>query len=150
MSVGTEERVVAAAPRPARTAAALAREERALAAPIAWLLIGGVALSAAIVAAGLLVLLITDQTGYHNVFSPSLVTRPDTADFPTAPGGILRGALEGRAFALIELGLLVLIATPVLRVAASVLVFLHAGDRLYATVTTLVLALLLVSIFWIR
>ena len=66
-------------------------------------------------------------------------------------GGILRGvgAFGGRA--LIMCGLLVLIATPVVRVAASLAVFLHQRDRTYTAMTAFVLALLLASMLgWIR
>jgi uncharacterized membrane protein len=64
--------------------------------------------------------------------------------------GILRGgrALGGRA--LIMCGLLVLIATPVMRVAASLVAFVHQRDRTYTALTAFVLALLLASMLgWI-
>jgi len=44
----------------------------------------------------------------------------------------------------------VLIATPVLRVAASCAAFALEGDRLYAGITLAVLAILLVSLFALR
>lgn len=53
-------------------------------------------------------------------------------------------SLSGRG--LIQLGLLVLIATPVVRVFASAIAFAAAGDRLYLTVTLVVLILLLASL----
>ena len=134
----------------ARLAAArLEQEERGLAVVVAWILVLGVVVSALVVAGGLGLLLLTGHTGYHNSFDPRLITRPDSVAFPTRLDGVLRGVLELRSFAIIELGLLLLIATPVLRVAASVLLFLAEGDRLYAAITALVLLLLLVSIFWV-
>jgi uncharacterized membrane protein len=59
--------------------------------------------------------------------------------------GILRGAraLGGRAIVMVGLG--VLIATPVLRVAASLVAFLHQRDWTYTAMTAFVLALLLAS-----
>jgi uncharacterized membrane protein len=73
------------------------------------------------------------------------VFRGEPADLRSA-GGILRYAfgLSGRG--IIQLGLLVLIATPVARVAFSVFAFLREGDRLYVGVTLVVLALLLYSL----
>lgn len=61
-------------------------------------------------------------------------------------GGILEMAEDvfGRGF--IQLGLLALLATPVARVAFSVLAFVKQRDPLYVGVTLLVLAVLLASI----
>lgn len=55
--------------------------------------------------------------------------------------------LELRPIALAQAGLLVLLATPVLRVMASVVAFALEGDRLYVAITVGVLAILLLSIF---
>jgi uncharacterized membrane protein len=52
---------------------------------------------------------------------------------------------EGKGQAVVMLGLLLLIATPVARVAFSVVAFAIEGDRLYVAVTIVVLALLLLS-----
>jgi uncharacterized membrane protein len=61
-------------------------------------------------------------------------------------GGILAaaGSLHGRA--LIQLGLLLLLATPVARVAFSLVAFALQRDRLYVGVTATVLAVLLYSL----
>jgi len=48
--------------------------------------------------------------------------------------------------AIIQLGLLLLIATPIARVALSLLAFIKQHDRTYIVVTTIVLALLLYSL----
>ncbi len=69
----------------------------------------------------------------------------ENARFPQTVTDVLRGvrAKEGRAIVL--LGLLLLIATPVMRVAVSILAFMYERDRLYMLITALVLALLLLS-----
>src|SRR5947207_7307874 len=54
-------------------------------------------------------------------------------------------ALKGRG--LIQLGLLVLIATPIARVVFSLLVFLWQRDWTYVMVTAIVLGLLVYSLF---
>ena len=59
--------------------------------------------------------------------------------------GIAREALAFRGPGLIQLGLLLLIATPVARVAFSVVAFAAEGDRLYVVVTLIVLAVLVYS-----
>ena len=48
--------------------------------------------------------------------------------------------------AVVTLGLWVLIATPILRVAVSTLVFWHEKDRAFTLITLTVLGLLLISL----
>lgn len=64
------------------------------------------------------------------------------------PSEIIAGALAWRSRALIQLGLLLLIATPVARVVFSVLAFGRQRDYLYVVFTLVVLAVLLYSLFW--
>jgi len=61
--------------------------------------------------------------------------------------GIFHEALAFRGRGLIQLGLLVLIATPVARVAFSFFAFLYERDWTYVFVTVLVLGLLIYSLF---
>jgi uncharacterized membrane protein len=61
-------------------------------------------------------------------------------------GGIVREAASFRGRGLIQLGLLILIATPIARVVLSVVVFRLQRDRLYVGITLVVLALLLWSL----
>jgi len=63
------------------------------------------------------------------------------------PLGIIRSAGELSGRALIQLGLLVLIATPVARVAFSVYAFIRERDSSYVVITLIVLAVLLFSLF---
>lgn len=61
--------------------------------------------------------------------------------------GIIKYAFSFHGRGLIQLGLLVLIATPIARVAFSVFAFLRQRDRMYVIVTCLVLAVLCYSLF---
>jgi uncharacterized membrane protein len=61
--------------------------------------------------------------------------------------GIIHGAAALRGEWIIALGLLLLIATPVARVALLVVAFARQGDRLYVALSALVLAILAIS-FW--
>lgn len=61
--------------------------------------------------------------------------------------GILREAVKFHGRGLIQLGLLILIATPVARVLFSVVAFLYERDWTYVAVTVIVLALLCYSLF---
>lgn len=62
--------------------------------------------------------------------------------------GVIRGtlALDGRA--IVQLGLILLILTPVARVALTLWAFVRQHDRLYVLVTTIVLVLLLYGLIW--
>ena len=61
--------------------------------------------------------------------------------------GIVRSASSGQARSIMQLGLLLLIATPVARVVFSILAFALEGDRMYVVFTLIVLAVLLYSLF---
>jgi len=62
-------------------------------------------------------------------------------------GGILGEAVKFHGRGLIQLGLLLLIATPVARVLFSVLAFLYEEDWTYVAITMIVLGLLCYSLF---
>jgi uncharacterized membrane protein len=61
--------------------------------------------------------------------------------------GIFHEALALHGRGLIQLGLLILIATPIARVAFSVAAFLYLRDWIYVVVTLIVLGLLVYSLF---
>jgi uncharacterized membrane protein len=60
--------------------------------------------------------------------------------------GVARAALQLRGRGIIQFGLLLLIATPILRVIFSVFAFMLEKDRLYVLLTLIVLAVLLFSL----
>ena len=62
------------------------------------------------------------------------------------PVMIFWGAIHGHASELVQLGLLVLILTPIARVFVCVVGFFSQRDRLYVAVSGLVLAVLLYSV----
>jgi uncharacterized membrane protein len=64
-----------------------------------------------------------------------------------SPAGILAAALAWRSRGLIQLGLLLLIATPVARVIFSVFAFARQRDFTYVIITLIVLGVLLYSLF---
>ena len=64
--------------------------------------------------------------------------------------GTVAGVLKGDTRALMQLGVLLLIATPIARVALSLVGFAKEGDRRYVAITALVLALLLFSLVGTR
>jgi len=108
---------------------------------IGTLLRWGVILAAAVVLAG--GVLHMDRYGS---------TVPDYRVFHGEPSdlrdvsGILKGAFAWNSRGLIQFGLLLLIATPVARVAFSVAAFAMQRDRTYVVVTLIVLGVLLYSL----
>jgi uncharacterized membrane protein len=89
------------------------------------------------------------------VHNPDYVLRPEvldrvsgkTAQFPHTVGDVLRGLIEFRGKAIVMFGLLILIGTPVLRVAVSIVGFVYERDAKYVVFTAIVLALLILSFF---
>jgi uncharacterized membrane protein len=61
-------------------------------------------------------------------------------------GQIIAGAIALRARSVIQLGLLLLIATPIARVAFSLVAFALERDRTYVVITAIVLTVLLYSL----
>jgi uncharacterized membrane protein len=61
----------------------------------------------------------------------------------TSLGGIARGIMAFRSESVVQLGLVLLIATPIARVACTLVAFILQRDRVYVAITALVLALLL-------
>jgi uncharacterized membrane protein len=107
----------------------------------------GVAVSATLIGAGFLAAL---AVGWQGSLLGGAVgangTGAATTDFSNLPSRL--ATLEPAA--LCQLGLLALLATPVARVAASVIGFALERDRLYTAITLAVLTILLISIFVLR
>lgn len=61
---------------------------------------------------------------------------------------IIPKAIQLDGAAIIQLGVIVLIATPILRVAFSAVVFLIERDRLYVGITLLVLAIIIANMIF--
>ena len=66
--------------------------------------------------------------------------------FPHSLGDVISGLGHGDPLAILTLGLIVLLLTPVARVLISIFAFARERDWLYVGITTLVLLILLVSL----
>ena len=101
----------------------------------------GVLLAAAIVFAGGILYLAqhhAKRVDYH-------VFVPGSRELRTLPG-IARSAVGLNSEGLIQIGLVLLIATPVARVAMAIVGFALERDRLYTVVSLIVLVVLLFSL----
>ncbi len=72
------------------------------------------------------------------------LTAPGAA-LPNTIGDVARGVLGGQGQAVVTLGLLLLIATPILRVAVSMVGFALQRDRTYTVISAVVLLALLIA-----
>jgi uncharacterized membrane protein len=116
-------------------------DDRGIEVMIGKLLRAGVLIAAAVVAFGALVYL------SHYAFQPAnfSVFRGEAAALRTLPA-IVKGAVHLDGKSIIQLGLLLLIATPIARVVLAVIGFSFERDYLYVALTLIVLGVLLYSL----
>lgn len=119
---------------------------------LSLILRGGVIISATIIAFGLILFLITGTSGYtadtgtkrdYTAFHDEANGGP--LYFPLNPPEIIEGVAQFKPFAIIMLGLILLIATPVLNVALAGLSFLKQRDLAFTLISLFVLAILALS-----
>ena len=103
-----------------------------------WILRSGVILSASITLLGLLLMLT----------HPGGISEQSLHLFPQTLGQVWLGLMTLQPQAIIALGLLLLIATPVLSVTAALVGFALEHDRSYVVIALIVLATLVMS-FWL-
>lgn len=113
---------------------------------IGWVLRTGVTLSIAVILVGLVLMFVhhPEYLTSKDALTQLIDARRQNLD---SRAGVWGGMLHQRGQAVVMFGLLLLIATPVMRVAASILIFLRERDRLYVAITTVVLLLLLTSFY---
>ncbi|HJA24226.1 DUF1634 domain-containing protein [Limosilactobacillus coleohominis] len=93
----------------------------------------GVLASAIVIIIGLLMFFITGQSGYTG------------NNFPHTFAVIGRGLVYFKPYAIIMLGLFLLILTPALRVLVSIYAFAVMKDRMYVLITSLVMVILVIA-----
>ena len=98
----------------------------------------GVAVSALVVIVGGILLL-----AHHGAEVPDYSTFRGEPESIRTLYGIVHGLMAVDARSIIQVGLLLLIATPILRVAFTWIAFLLQRDWVYVAITTVVLVLLL-------
>lgn len=104
----------------------------------------GVLVSLFLVMAGIIVSFFYNPDYASSSVQLQDLTRPG-AIFPHTPGSVMAGLRNLDGQAIIALGLLLLIMTPVIRVGVSVFIFWHQRDRIFILITATVFFLLLLS-----
>ena len=111
---------------------------------ISWLLRVGVVTSLSFVLIGLLLMFIHHPSYLVSVMDLQRLTSPGAA-FPHTLRDVVNGLLAGRGQAVVAVGLLMLIVTPIMRVAVSIIAFALQRDRAFALITSGVLTILIIS-----
>ena len=104
----------------------------------------GVLLAAAVVLAGGVWFLVEHGAGSFNYHDFNENKWPELHTLR----GVVAEVRQLRSRGIIQLGLLLLIATPVARVIFTIFAFVMERDRTYVIVTLIVLTVLLYSLFW--
>jgi uncharacterized membrane protein len=106
-----------------------------------WILRAGLALSLLVMVIGI---------GFSFVHGTVSVARMTTDTFDYHPDHIWQGIRQGHGNAIIEAGIYLLLLTPIMRVAASAILFaFEERDWLYAVITATVLLLVLAGLLWV-
>jgi uncharacterized membrane protein len=107
---------------------------------MAWVLGTGIAAAALVLA----VALVDFLRRHPGASFSSFLTNNPIQNYLTF-SGLITGIEQGHSQALLTLGILILVATPLARVATGAYYFHRAGDRTLARIALTVLALLLVG-----
>lgn len=107
---------------------------------IGWILRAGVLVSMSVIFIGGVIYLY--RHGQAHVDYSKFVGVPDLV---SNPGAIIHGVFTLRGRAIIQTGIILLIATPVIRVIFSAIGFIMEKDYLYTAITILVLFIILAS-----
>ena len=105
----------------------------------------GVAVSALVVIVGGVMVLV-----HHGGEVPSFSSFRGEPEAIRTLYGIVQGVLAADSRSIIQFGLLLLISTPILRVAFTLVAFLLQRDRVYVAITSVVLVLLLYGLLYGR
>lgn len=116
---------------------------------LSFYLIWSVLISLGVIIIGTLEFIITGSTGYQRV--PILILLQSgghlTVVFPHTLGTIVFGVFRVKSFAIIQLGLLLLILSPLGRIFIQILIYVKEKDRTFVYIATAVFIILLFSLY---
>jgi uncharacterized membrane protein len=107
----------------------------------------GVGVSLGVIIFGTIVTFIHHRQYMRSPRELEPLTQPSRYTFPRTFAELFLGLREFEGRSIVVTGLLLLIATPVMRVAVSIFAFIYEKDRVFVIVTIIVLSLLLLSFY---
>ncbi|WDF56587.1 DUF1634 domain-containing protein [Mucilaginibacter sp. KACC 22063] len=117
-------------------------KDKDMQAVIGWVLRLGVIISMAVVFIGGVIYLYR-----HGHTIADYKTFSGVPEFLQTPRGILNGIVTFRGRAIIQAGIVLLIATPVIRIICSAIGFIMEKDYLYTGITIFVLMIIVIGMF---
>ncbi|MCL4435223.1 MAG: DUF1634 domain-containing protein [Thaumarchaeota archaeon] len=123
------------------------RMETTLSLVLRW----GVILSGIVIFLGVVLMLLTGRSGYGAGADIEKILQYNESNvphrfYPTDIQTILTGLLTLKPFAIIDFGLIMLIATPIMRIVTAIILFGIERDRKYVVITSIVLAIIILGI----
>ncbi|MCL5873883.1 MAG: DUF1634 domain-containing protein [Candidatus Thermoplasmatota archaeon] len=112
-------------------------------------LIWSVLISLGVIVIGLVAYLVTSSSGYIRVPLDILLKSggPTTTVFPHYLNSITNGVIMLKSFAFIQLGILLLILSPIGRIFLQILIYVKERDRPFIAIATVVFVILVISLF---
>jgi uncharacterized membrane protein len=105
----------------------------------------GVTSSLAIIVIGTVLSFVRHPTYLRSHDDFHHLTTPSIAEFPRTISAVATGVAQFQGQAIVALGLLLLISTPVIRVGVSIFAFVYQHDATFVVITTIVFLLLILS-----
>ncbi len=122
-------------------------EERIEAKVLSSFLKWSVIVSATVITAGIAILITLCSTGYGSPNICLLLGQiKGTNVFPASIMSVFSGILQEKSFAIIQLGILFLIASPFIRVLLQTGIYVKEKDKIFTLISTIVFIFLIVSI----
>lgn len=113
---------------------------------ISYVLRTGVMVAGAIILVGLILFILLGSRGGSAPTSLEEMLRGGGKAIQVSPGSIVQGLARLEPLAIIQLGVLVLILTPMMRVGMTVLLFLAQRDWVFVAITCVVLTVLVLGL----
>lgn len=107
----------------------------------------GVSLAGLVILFGVILYVIQGSSGAGHLQSLDDLKPGKNNTIDVSWSSIGKGLKDFESIAIIQLGLLILLLTPVTRVALTLLLFLRTRDRIFAIITAVVLTILLLGFF---
>lgn len=127
------------------------REESLSSFILSQYLIWSVIISVGIVTIGIVTDLVTGDTGYGNYnIILHLSSTCSSAMFPYTMPCIIQGVLSLKSFAIIQLGILILLLSPFGRVFLQIFIFSKDHDRQFVVIAATVMLILISSFYMVR